>query len=175
MATPKEIKQAVERAATVLSARPAAGQNTNAVECVLTEGLRADWSTGSYTFTADMKKTLGGDESAPSPGTYARGSLAACLCIGYALVFARRDIPIGNLKVRVETDLDARGTLGVDDIQAGWNQIRYFVDVDSPADPEIVKKAIEEADRNSPILNSFVKPVPVAYQINVNSIADKAE
>jgi uncharacterized OsmC-like protein len=70
--------------------------------------LKAVWRTGDFEFQADMKKVMGGDESAPSPGAYARGSLAACLTIGYAMIFASRDLPVRDIRVRVETDVVAR-------------------------------------------------------------------
>lgn len=175
MTSQDHIRKSMERVASVLEARPDQGKATKAAECELTGGLKAVWRAGDWEFTADMKKVMGGDESAPSPGTYARGSLAACLTVGYAMAFARRSIPVSGIKVRVETDSDAGGALGVEGAGIGFSAIRYYVNVESSADAELVLKVIHEADKVSPILNAFVRPVDAEGHFEVVPVADAVE
>jgi uncharacterized OsmC-like protein len=175
MSDQERIKDSLDRVASVLEARPSQGKSTKSVECELTDGLKVVWRAGEFEFQVDHKKVMGGDETAPSPGAYARGALAACLAMGYAMTFARRVVPFSNLAVRVESDSDAGAAVGVGEEPPGFHALRYYVEVDSSADPKIVQEAIDEADARSTVLQAFIRPVPAQGYFQINSVAEAAD
>jgi uncharacterized OsmC-like protein len=170
MSTQQHIKAALDRVVSVLKSRPSQGFSVKSAQCEIVDGLVAECRAGDFSFTADMSKALGGTGSAPSPGAYARAGLASCLAIGYAMIFAQRQLPVGGIRVKVDSESDARGYFALDDVLAGFQKLVYSVEVDSAADPAEIRDAIDEADRNSSVLRSFANPVPVERQLQVNQI-----
>jgi hypothetical protein len=49
-------------------------------------------------------------------------------------------------------ELDARGQLGVDGVPVGWQKVSWTVHVVSDASDEDVRRALDTADRASPML-----------------------
>jgi uncharacterized OsmC-like protein len=87
-----------------------------------------------------------------------RAALGSCLAFGYAMWAARLGVPIDALEVVVEADYDSRGELGVaDDVPPGYLQVRYRVNVTSPAPEEDVRRLVETADRYSPYRDVFAR------------------
>ena len=175
MTTPSEIKAAMDRVASVLEARPSQGRATNSAESQVVQGLKCECHVGEFSFTADAKATMGGEDSAPSPGGYARAAVASCLAMGYAAIFARRELAVTSIKVRVETDSDSRGAVCLDPDLAGFHALRYSVAVESSANTDDIRDAIEAADRCSAVLQSFIRPVPVEREISIRPVDQAAE
>lgn len=175
MTAPSEIKAAMERVASVLEARPSQGRATSSAACEVVHGLKCECRVGEFSFMADVKTTMGGEDSAPSPGGYARAAVASCLAMGYAAIFARRELAVTSIKVRVETDSDSRGAVGLDPDFAGFHELRYNVDVQSDADPDEIRDAIEAADSCSAVLQSFIRPVPFKREVCVRPVDQAAE
>jgi len=169
MATQQEIKSAMGRVGNIFKNRPSMARLTEKVICEVTDGLRCDIRMDGHSFASDNPVTMGGEDTAPSPGTYARGALGSCLAIGYAMMFASRDIPYTAIRVRVEADFDARGSLGIDGVDPSYEKMRYFVDIESSADAKTIQDALNTADANSPILGSFRNPVPVERSLQISS------
>ena len=170
MPTQQHIKAALDRVVSVLKSRPSQGFAVKTAQCEIIDGLTAECRVGDFTFTADMSKTLGGSGSAPSPGAYARAGLASCLATGYAMIFAQRQLPVSGVRVKVDSESDARGFFALDNVAAGFQKLIYSVEVDTSADPAEIRDAIDEADRRSSVLRSFANPVPVERQLQVNKV-----
>lgn len=175
MASQSEIKAAIERATSIFSMRPHHAEQKKSVVCTVREGLRCEGTDGSFSFAADTVHPLGGENTAPAPGAHALFALGSCLAIGYAMIFAKRALPLHEVKVEVEFDVDMRGAVGVGGSPRAFKQLRYTVDVDSPADPAAIREALDEADANSPVLASFADPVPVARTLRLGGARDAAE
>ncbi len=156
MAAVDQIKRARERATKAVSLRPAVGQATSVTRAQITDGYHCEVSEGSWTIAADMPKSEGGSERAPTPGVLGRGALASCFAIGLVGLAAQRDIPLDDLSVEVHADWDARGELGVGtDVVPGYSQVRIVVEIASPASEAAIKSLLEDAERHSPYIDVF--------------------
>jgi uncharacterized OsmC-like protein len=163
-----QIKAAFERLTDAIRAKPSIAMVTKETVCRVETGLKADCETAGFQFTVDVDKGMGGEGSAPNPGAYARGAVASCIAIAAAAIFARRDLKVDAITVRVEADLDVRsGSLALNDDPPGFRELRYTVEVDSPADPVEVRKVVEEATSRSPVLQSIARPIPVKGKIQI--------
>ena len=108
-----------------------------------------------WKLTAAMPRSLGGHDAGPDPGVLGRAAIASCLAIGYATWFARLDVSLNSVEVEVEADFDYGGVLGVSDVSAGYTELRYSVNVDSPASKREIVRVLDKADAHSPWLTNM--------------------
>src|SRR5947209_12153429 len=80
---------------------------------------------GRAIYNAEAHKGVGGAGTGACSGDLLLGALAACAQITCQMVAAAMGIPTGRIEVRVEGDLDLRGTLGIaKDLPVGFEKIR---------------------------------------------------
>lgn len=165
MSDPKTIKEAYERNKKLLTIKPSKGQYTTTTKVRLYDGTSCEVEHGPWKFTADIGKTEGGNDAGPGPSVLERAALGSCLAIGYAKYATVLDVPIDNLNVEVEADVDARGAFGVDDVSPGYKALRYRVIIESEASEEAIQEVIETADEHSPVLKNFTSSNSVEREI----------
>jgi uncharacterized OsmC-like protein len=136
----------------------------------LKPGLECEVEEGPWTLKVAMSEKSGGTNAGPNPGVLGRASLGSCLALGYAMWAARLGVPIDSLDVVVETDYDSRGELGVsDDVPPGYNQVRYRVNITSPAGEADVRRLIDTADRYSPYRDVFARAHDVRRELVITA------
>ena len=168
MSSPASIKDALERNASVVAARPSVGQGTAVTRVTLHPGLACDVEDGSWKFSVGMTEKYGGLNNAPNPGVYGRAALGSCLAIGYGMWAARLEVPIRALTVEVRANYDVRGELGVDDaIRPGYTSMVYVVTVDSDASDAEIHRLLDTADRHSSWLDDLRNPVPLTRDVRI--------
>jgi uncharacterized OsmC-like protein len=120
----------------------------------LLEGLRCE-VTGprGETMHTDMPPAMGGNASAPNPGWFMRGAIAACTATVIAQRAARLGLALRELEVTVESESDHRGILGLDDrVSAGFSAMRVKVKIGADgADPSQLRALAEWGDAHSPV------------------------
>src|SRR5205809_8128953 len=95
---------------------------------------------GRAIYQAEAHKGVGGTGTAACSGDLLLGALAACAQITCQLVATAMGVPVREVRVTVDGDVDLRGTLGMSpDVPVGFERIRARFDVDAPeATPEQV-------------------------------------
>ena len=162
------IRAITERNVKVLNRRPEKGHLTGITKASVTQGLRCVIEEGTWQLAADMPSEAGGNNTAPTPGMLGRGALASCLAIGIRIWAARMDVPIDSLEVEVQADFDARGELGIGEMPAGYQEVRYLISIDSPAAVETLAELLATAERHSPYLDVFCRAQPTKRVLRVN-------
>ena len=112
-----DIRQAIENATAFLSANPDQARSTDSVAtATVLDGLvvRVEGPNGA-TITTDMVPSVGGTNSAPSPGWLLRAAEASCVATLITMRAATLGIDLDTLEVTVDSESDDRGILGVDD------------------------------------------------------------
>ncbi len=174
MATPDELKTIIERNQKALRLRPSIGMGTATTKVRIRNGVTCDIEDGQWKLIADESPGDGGAGLGPDPGVFGRAALGTCLAMGYVQWAAVMEVPIDSLEVAVEADYNAAAMFAVDDsAPPGWGAIRYTVDISSPASEERVRELVEHADRYSPLLDDFSRPVPVSRELRISSPAKK--
>lgn len=172
MNDPDAIKTVLERNAKAVSLRPSVGQGTAITRVRLRGGLACDISDGRWSLSAGMTEKYGGDGSAPNPGVYGRAAVGSCLAIGYAMWFARLEVPLTDLQVEIHAEYDVRGELGVSpEVRPGNQRIRYVVTVTSDAPEHDVMRVLDTADRCSPWLDNMAHAVPLEREVRLTTMA----
>jgi uncharacterized OsmC-like protein len=74
--------------------------------------------------------------------------------MGYVMRAARHGVELTSVRVTVEADSEVAGMLicGAE-APAGYREIRWHVEAESPADEASVRRILDEADSLSPILD----------------------
>lgn len=166
-----QIASTLERNIKAVTLRPSVGQGTAVTRATLRDGLACDIQEGPWTLVAGMTEKYGGTNEGPNPGVYGRAALASCLALGYAMWAARLNVQIDALEIEVQADYDVRGELGVnDDVRPGYSQIRYIVNVSSPASPEEIERWLDVADRYSSWRDNIANAVPVVSERRINAL-----
>ncbi len=154
------IRQIAERNMRILALKPSCGLLSCTTRARLVDGLRCEIAEGPWQLAADMPAKVGGAETAPTPGVLGRAALASCLVIGIASWSARLGIPINSLEVEVNADFNARGELGAEPgVPPGYTSVRYEIAIDSPASSDQLNELLDLAERHSPYLDVFGRPM----------------
>src|SRR5829696_2471836 len=143
------------------------GEDPEAARVTLTaEGSAADGpiscsvDLGRAIYAAEAHVGVGGAGTAACSGDMLLGALAACAQLTCQMVATAMGIETQRIEVRVEGDLDLRGTLGVDkSVPAGFEAIRLSFDVEAPdATDEQLASLIEKTERYCTVLQTLREP-----------------
>ena len=130
-------------------------------------GFKSAIEARQFRFFADEPVTLGGKDSAPNPVEYLLAALASCQEVTYRLYADALDIPVDEISISLDGDIDLRGFLDVaDDVRPGFLAITGTVTIDSPASEADIARLKAAVDRHCPVLDSLTNPTPVALAVN---------
>lgn len=146
MKTQSEIKQAFERFQDLLRKRPSAGRFTTATIAHSTGGLACEIEEGPWKLVCDMPESFGGEDTGPGPSFFGRAAIAACVTTGIAAAFAREGLPLDDVRVAVETDVDMSDRGGRD---TAFRAFRVRIDVETPAPEAEARRLVEAAAEGS--------------------------
>lgn len=118
---------------------------------------------GRAIYEAQAHPGVGGAGSAACSGDLLLGALAACAQLTCQMVAAAMEIPLNDVNVTVEGDLDLRGTLGLArDARVGFDSIRVRFALDAPdASDEQLAALQEKTERYCVVLQTLLDPPPV--------------
>ena len=115
---------------------------------------------GRAVYEAQAHPGVGGPGTGACSGDLLLGALAACAQLTCQMVATATGVPVRDLNVRVEGDLDLRGTLGLDrDVGAGFDAVRVTFEVDAPdADAAQLEALQEKTERYCTVLQTLLRP-----------------
>lgn len=111
-----------------------------------------------------IHRAMGGDNDAPNPGDMLCAALAACMDASIRIVAERLDVTLESLEVKVEADLDVRGTMQVDpEVPVGFQAMRCQVNLEPAAgtDSELVQTLMDAVENSCVNLATLRSGVPV--------------
>ncbi len=155
-------------ATTIDAVRADLGQSTEApivtfaADSSLVDGYRTEVRIREFGLTVDEPPTIGGGDTGPTPVELVLAALGTCQEIVYATYARVLGIPLDGVTVRAEGRLDLRGFFGVGEVPAGFQDVSFEVDVDSPAAPEEVARLVGIVNAHCPVLDILRQPVTVA-------------
>ncbi|MGI5129430.1 OsmC family protein [Pseudonocardia sp. CA-107938] len=129
-------------------------------------GVRTHLRIGEHTLLIDEPPALGGDNEAPNPVETALAGLLSCQVVTYRFWAAHLGIPLDDIAIEVEGDLDVRGFFGVDSaVRPGFGEVRVVVTLDGPAEPERYRELAATVDEHCPVLDLFRNATPVTTSV----------
>ena len=113
-------------------------------------------ASGIFRSTWTNRRLSAGPICAANPVEYALAALATCQEITYRLHAAALGIPLKEVSVKLEGDVDLRGFFAVEQgVRPGFQEIRGTVQFDSTAPPEDLRRLKEVVDAHCPVLDLF--------------------
>ena len=138
------IKSALDRMVDVYQKKPYIAQSTSAITGVVEDGLACRITDGNLTVTADLPEVMGGNDTGPTPGFYARAGLAGCVSMGIKMMGARAGHNFRSVRVHVENDFDDRAIYGLCDTTAAPVETRVGIEIDSDLDDSELRAFVED-------------------------------
>ncbi len=138
----------------------------------LQEGLRSVVSIRQHGLTVDEPEALGGADNGPNPVELILAALGSCQEITYRAYATVMGIPLDNVAVTMEGDIDLRGFFAVDEsVRAGYEAIRGTVRVESSASEEQLQQLRSAVNAHCPVLDMLTNPVPVELKLEISQPA----
>jgi uncharacterized OsmC-like protein len=123
------------------------------------EGVTCKVDTGRALIEAGLHPAAGGDGMAACSGDMLLEALVACAGVTLRAVATALNIDLRGGMVRVEGDLDFRGTLGVaKDAPVGFRSIRLTFDLDTDAGEEQLASLLKLTERYCVIYQTLRNP-----------------
>jgi len=130
------------------------------------DGLHRQVKIRGFDVEVDEPPTLGGTDRAPSPVEYALVALATCQEITYRLHADSLGIPLKDVSVQLEGELDLRGFFGAaKGVRPGFLNIKGSVSFDSTASAADLQRLKSVVDAHCPVLDLFNNATPVQISI----------
>lgn len=140
---------------------PQAALITLRAEGALGEGVSCRVDTAKGLVEAGLHPATGGTGLQACSGDMLLEALAACAGVTLKAVATALGITVRGGRVKVEGDLDFRGTLGVDKAApVGFRAIRLAFELDSDASAEQLDRLLALTERYCVVLQSLRQPVP---------------
>jgi uncharacterized OsmC-like protein len=154
-----------------LGEHPEEGRYTDSTATAVLEGplrVRIEGPDG-YSTVTDMPSSVGGGDSAPSPGWVFRAALASCEATLIAMRAAQAGVDLSRLEVRVDSESDDRGILGMsDDVPAGPLTVRVRVSLTATRPSDEIRSLVEDATARCPVHDAVVRAVPIAVEVEAS-------
>lgn len=114
---------------------------------------------------SDEPAGLGGTDLAPNPVEQLLAALGNCLAVGYAANASVAGVELRGLRIELDGDLDLHAFLGLREGNAGFEQIRARVHIDSDADPSALAELHRKVTSTSPVGHTLERAVPVEIDL----------
>jgi len=135
---------------------PSSAVVTLRAESRMSEGVACKVDTGRALVEAGLHPATGGDGSQVCSGDMLLEALAACAGVTLQAVATAIEVTLNDFSVRVEGDLDFRGTLAVDkQTPVGFREIRVAFNLDTQAPADKIDKLIELTERYCVVLQTL--------------------
>jgi len=166
--TPDELKALQAPLKSRYREMPEAALVTLRAEGELAEGVSCRVDTAKGLVEAGLHPATGGSGLQACSGDMLLEALAACAGVTLKAVATALGIAVRGGRVRVEGDLDFRGTLGVDKAApVGFLTIRLGFELDTDASPDQLERLLALTERYCVVLQSLRAPVPTEAKIAV--------
>lgn len=167
----KPIREALEKAIGYLTEHPDDARSTDSfATATIEEGLRCRvrGSDGAEIYT-DMVTSVGGGNTAPSPGWMLRAATASCVATLIAMKAALDEVELGNVEVTVDSQSDDQGILGIGDgVPAGPLSVSIRVKVASNGtDPDELRELVSWAHDHCPLCDVTKREVPITLETEI--------
>lgn len=117
----------------------------------------------------DMVTSVGGGNTAPSPGWMLRAATASCVATLIAIKAALDEVELGTVEVTVDSQSDDRGLLGIDDVvPAGPLSVSIRAKVVSKGtDAQTLRGLVAWAHDHCPLCDLIKREVPITLQTEI--------
>jgi uncharacterized OsmC-like protein len=165
------IREALQGATEYLSEHPEDAKATDSfATATIDDGLRCIVrGPDGAQLTTDMVTSVGGGNTAPSPGWFLRAATASCVATLIAMKAALEEVELGDVEVTVDSQSDDLGILGIDDhVPAGPLSVAVRVKLDANGnDPGKLRDIVAWAHDHCPVCDLTKRVVPITLETEI--------
>ena len=88
--------------------------------------------------------------------------------MSYVMWAAKLGVALSRIEVDVQADADARGMYGVDEVPAGYTEVRYIVSLASSAPQEDLMRLLDTAEAHSPYVDVFRRQQALRHIVHIS-------
>lgn len=141
------------------------GENRSTIQDFYGAGAEDRSRANAFVFTNGEPPVLLGHNEGANPVEFLLHALAGCVTTTTVLHATARGIEIESMSTTLVGDLDLQGLLALDDVPAGYRQIRIAVDIKARnATDQQLDELLRFAQEHSPVCNTVCRPVPVIVE-----------
>ena len=163
-----KVRKAIEEVEQYLSDNAERGpQPDTAATAVIEHGLRCriEAPDGSAIYT-DMPASVGGSDTASSPGWHMRAALASCDATLLAMRAARLGLELDSIQVRVEASSDGRGMFLDEGVSPGSERMQLYFRIGAGnASTEQIESLVEWVEQHSPVASDITRAVELCSEL----------
>jgi uncharacterized OsmC-like protein len=164
----ESIRSALQGAVEYLTDNPGDARATDSyATATIEDGLQCvvRGDEGAETRT-DMVTSVGGTNTAPSPGWLLRAATASCVATLIAMKAAMDSVEVGAIEVTVDSESDDQGILGInEDVPAGPLSVSVRAKVGGGADDDKLREIVVWAHEHCPVCDLTQREVPIELEI----------
>lgn len=136
------------------------------VDAKLIEGFKIETRSRQHISIVDQPTAGGGTDAGPTPLDYLFVSLAGCVVTIGQIIAKQRRLPVRNIEVRVEGELDTDVLMGkTQDVRAGFQGIRVITRIDADMSQEEKENFLREIDARCPISDNIHGLTPIEFTV----------
>ena len=168
MESQRDLKEIVARRIEFFKRKPEAAIYRPKITSRHIKNLYTESKVREHLVKADYPEAAGGDNQAPNPIELLLAAFAACIEAAFYEFAVHEGFTINSLVVNVEGSLDLRGLFMIDNVSAGFTDLRYDFHIESPNDSEKIRALAEKVVAHCPVVDSLKRPTPVSGEITIS-------
>ena len=163
----RRLKDIVAARTECFTRRPETAAYTPKVTSRHVRNLTTETRVREHLVRSDYGEAAGGDNQAPNPIELLLASFAACIEAAFYEFAEHAGLAIASVEAEVEGSLDLRGLFMIDDVPAGFREVRYVLRIVSADDESRVRALAEKVLEHCPVVESLRRPTAVTGRIEV--------
>ncbi len=165
----RNLEEIVARRTDLFKRKPEAAIYKPRVSSRHIKGLYTETKVREHLVKADYPVPAGGSDQAPNPIELLLAAFAACVECAFYEFAVHEGLTINSVSVDIEGTLDLRGLFMIDDVQAGFKDLTYNLNIVSPDDESKIRDLAERVIAHCPVVDSLAKPTLVRGDIKINT------
>ncbi|ADL12183.1 OsmC family protein [Acetohalobium arabaticum] len=133
----------------------------------LLEGVTVEAESRGHKIIMDEPEKMGGTDEGMNPVELTLCSLGGCLSICASMFAKSCDVELNDFSVELEGDIDLSGFKGADNVDPGFQDVRFTLYIDSDSPEENIKELVELIENRCPVSDSLQRNITIAgdYEI----------
>ncbi|MGD0883463.1 MAG: OsmC family protein [Thermodesulfovibrionales bacterium] len=161
----RDLREIVSRRIEFFKRKPESAVYKPKVSSRHVRGLYTETKVREHLVKSDYGEAAGGTNLAPNPIELLLSAIGACIEAAFYEFAVHEGFTIHSLSVDVEGTLDLRGLFMLDDVSAGFQDVRYIFAIETPDEEGKVRELAEKVVAHCPVVDSLIKPTAVSGQI----------
>ncbi len=142
--------------------------HTNRVQTKILEDHYGKAKVRDFEFFVDEPEIGGGKNRAPRPLEYFLAGFCFCQQVVYSDYIVFDDLDVKDLSIDVRGFVDQRGIFGIDDVEPGFKNLKYSVNIEANEDPDTIRELVDKVEHGCPAHASIRKPIEPEGKIILN-------